>query len=360
MARSIPVVLLALLLTSTVLAAELSCLHCGALNPSQKPTCPICGREIVPGSAAGPSTQKGVAPDAHPLARPSPAPQQPSTPTQEATLVDPTQAKKIVSSESSPQELRPEGMATAEHASLKKVRAGSREGGLLILRSNPPGATVTTRGLVLGRTPFRETLKPGRYRLDISLPDRETGQLRVRIRSGQTIRKSIDLLPAQDIRTSVPERPTVSAQDTVPVAKEGPTLRAPERAHFREKATVPTGTLVLELVHRGPQIVATTCGVRIDEGPMGQTEGESAALQTDMVRVYRFSSLVRPGPHRVVITLLGVRSDRPDGTMEESRKLFEVFVSPGEIQRVYHEWSGGIEEFPKSQECCSRNHAPPR
>jgi len=120
------------------------------------------------------------------------------------------------------------------------------------------------------------------------------------------------------------------------------------------------GILELEMVHSGVHNLSTRFGVKIDDDPETLGEIQTSSIYADQDRSYRFNRAVRPGPHRVVVTLCGLSSGGSDGPQQEVRKAFDVVISAHKIRRVYHEWSGGIERFAQRHVCCERNDSPPR
>lgn len=88
------------------------------------------------------------------------------------------------------------GRATVERA--VELQAGTRtvlvlalpdasRAGVLDVRSEVPGAAVTVDGVVVGSCPMRESLEPGRHRIEVSAPGHTRWREEVSISAGATV-----------------------------------------------------------------------------------------------------------------------------------------------------------------------------
>ena len=424
----LPVVLiavLALLVGAAPLLALTSCDYCGALNSNDAARCTVCGRAV--GKAAAPpspsphaspsSSRKSPKPDVPPPttpkalpsdapiasvpANPAPSiaapaasppvaspPAAASPPMRAAASPEPRPAASALALRPAPSpEPSPEAEtespaapdapqpppAVARETGPKPGVDGDDEdsghGAVLVLDSVPSGATVRIRGREVGETPLRTSLSPGFYRIALSKTGYDVMRFKVRMRSGQTERKRVEL----DEDSKLADTPAI--EDDVPAKvrrHEGHEQAIPSPSALPEPLPTPSapiefsdppapprsgqGTFAIELVHYGDHTLASTFTVEIDGTPAGKGHLIQSELSARMVHVLRYTRPLPAGAHHVRLTLLGVPTIKGDGTLQEAWRDFDVMVSAGRNTTLYHTWPGGIEEFAKSHACCDRGH----
>ena len=345
--------------------APLPCELCGAYNSPRAARCTVCGGPLQAHPPGTPDGSRPAAPRKSPPAA-SPKPEPPRA-APSPVVASPSKAAPSPHPARSPEPVRPPeprdvtGPKTGPTPAPRPVeqRTASAEKGAVELESSPAGASVRVGPRSIGRTPLRFETSAGTYRATLSLEGHTTRGLRFRIRAGKTLRRSVTLAPRDRAFRS-----TRDHERTAPVRPPTPAEPEPAPAWIPAPVVEPwtgrPGTLVVVLAHRGESLTSSDFTVRIDDGAEAHGRSEGASLASDLVRTYRFERAIRAGSHRVTVKLLGVRSDREDGTMEETSRQFTVSVRAGETATLYHEWPGGIEEFGTTQPCCQRGHTPPR
>lgn len=81
----------------------------------------------------------------------------------------------------------------------------------VVLRSDPPGASVTVDGISLGRTPLEVALKPGHRALELRLEGRAPLREHLRLKAGITFSRDFDLAPSVKADSGGPHDPAVSS-----------------------------------------------------------------------------------------------------------------------------------------------------
>jgi hypothetical protein len=338
------VVVLALV-PPAALAAAVTCGHCGALNPSGVTRCLVCGDRFGSSSTASPSPARSLSPS------PAPAPSvavaaeggggaSGAAAVRASVLPSPPRSSALAPPPA-------HDRAPGERPSAPTARTAVEDGNL-VLESSPSGANVRIRGKPAGTTPLRRSMSPGTHRIALDLPGHEPVRLRVLVPPAETVRQVVRLVPRGqgEAAAAHPGAPEGRASGS------GPEISPPGSGR-------PKGTLEIQLAYTGSYAMASRFSVAIDGRPAGEGAVEGSPLHSDLVRTYHYRRDVPAGPHRVRIVLLGVRGDRPDGSMLQRALDLETFIMPGATSSLHHAWSGGIEDFARKQACCRRGHRPP-
>lgn len=332
-------VVLLLVLVGRALAALVSCDTCGAFNAPDAVRCAVCGNPVKK-AAASPSPKASPSPAAAPAAAPVPPEPVPSVKSVSAEPVLPDPPEPAESPEPAPSPVTSPSAPPSPASAPEPRERDTPDTGTLVLDSEPEGATVRVRGKTAGSTPFRRTLDEGTYRVVVSAPGYVTERLRLRVRGGATLRRTVTL----DRDPS--EEKLKKHEDHL--APPSPAPRGP------------SGTLSVELVKYGEHTTAAGFEVELDGAPAGQGKLASEGLSSRLVRTFRYQRTVPPGPHTVRLSLLGASAvNKNGGSLQEASREFEIQVAPGRTTTLFHTWAGGIEDFARPHACCTRGHRRP-
>jgi hypothetical protein len=344
-------VLALVLFVAPALAALVSCDTCGAFNAPDVAKCAVCGSPVKR-VLVSPSPKPSPIPSPSATAAPSPPtpvpsvksvnaePALPTLPTPEPEASEPPEATPSPSTSPTP-------AAEPDEPPERVERPERAEKGNLVLESEPSGASVRIRGRAAGNTPLRRMMDAGTYRVAVSLPGYETERVRLRVKGGETSRRVLTLAKERDEEGKGRHEghPLISASPSPAV------LRVPGRG--------PPGTLIIELVKYGEHTTASSFEVEIDGVPAGQGKLAADNLSSRLVRTYRYTRQVPSGVHSVKIDLLGMPALNKNGTLQEATREFEIQVAPERTTTLFHTWAGGIEDFARPHQCCTRGHRKP-
>jgi hypothetical protein len=146
-----------------------------------------------------------------------------------------------------------------------------------------------------------------------------------------------------------PHRPARTRRQRRALMQE-PAAPPRERPIRPEPAPTPVpaarGTLIIELNQSGDAMMASSFSVTIDGLPAGQGQLKGGGLlHSGMARSYHYERSLPPGVHRVRLSLMGVNSDLNERPVQERSRDFTVTVVAGQISKLGHSWTGGIQEF---------------